>query len=70
MPAATVVEDCMVTVPTARPAFKIAACAAACVSATTLGTPRGWRQIQFRDAAVRHGRLRQAHRLQRECGPY
>src|SRR5215813_13604697 len=37
-PAATVVLDCCVTVPTTRPAFVIAVDAAVCVRPTTLGT--------------------------------
>src|SRR5262245_24376969 len=37
-PAATVVLDCCVTVPTTRPAFVIAVEAAVCVRPTTLGT--------------------------------
>src|SRR5262245_30028749 len=37
-PAATVVLDCCVTVPTTRPAFVIAVDAAACVRPTTFGT--------------------------------
>src|ERR1700732_1109144 len=41
LPAATVVLDCMVTVPTTRPAPVIAVVAAAWVSVTTLGTDTG-----------------------------
>src|SRR5499426_3268369 len=38
LPAATVVLDCCVTVPTTRPAFVIAVDAAVCVRPTTFGT--------------------------------
>src|SRR5580693_2359970 len=38
LPAATVLLDCVVTVPTVRPAPVIAVVAAACVNPTTFGT--------------------------------
>src|SRR5580704_15286573 len=38
LPAATVLLDAVVTVPSTRPAFVIAVVAAACVSPTTFGT--------------------------------
>jgi hypothetical protein len=41
LPAGTVVLDCVVTVPSTRPAPVIAVVAAACVSPTTLGTDTG-----------------------------